>query len=228
MLRPQVQDAAGVAQGLRDIMGDHDDGDALLVVQLVHHIVQLIGDGGVQPGKGLIHKQQAAGGAQGPCQQHPLLLPAGKLPVAAVCQVLRPQQAQFGKGCFAVGAGVEGGVALGSQQTAEDDLHDRGGEIPLDGRLLGQITNLLRRQVEVNMPAGGADQSQDAFEQGGFARPVFAYDGKVIPLLHRKLQMGEDTFALIAQRKVTALNEGHDFASFSAQAAHTPYRMVFL
>ena len=57
MLRPQVQDAAGMAQGLRDIMGDHDDGDALLVVQLVHHIVQLIGDGGVQPGKGLIHEQ---------------------------------------------------------------------------------------------------------------------------------------------------------------------------
>ena len=113
MLRPQMQDTAGMAQGLRDIMGDHDDGDALLVVQLVHHIVQLIGDGGVQPGKGLIHKQQAAGGAQGPCQQHPLLLPAGKLPVAAVRQVLRPQQAQFGKGCFAVGAGVEGGVALG-------------------------------------------------------------------------------------------------------------------
>ena len=78
------------------------------------------------------------------------------------------------------------------------------------------------------MSAGGTDQSQYAPQQGGFARPVFAYDGKVIPILHRKLQMGEDTFAFIAQRKVTALNEGHDFASFSAQAAHTPYRMVFL
>ena len=72
------------------------------------------------------------------------------------------------------------------------------------------------------MPAGGADQSQDAFEQGGFARTVFTHDGKVIPLLHRKLQVGEDAFALVPQRKVTALNEGHDFASFSAQAAHTP------
>ena len=67
MLCPQVQDTADMAQGLRDIMGDHDDCDALLVVQLVHHIVQLIGDGGVQPGKGLIHKQQAAGGARCCC-----------------------------------------------------------------------------------------------------------------------------------------------------------------
>ena len=222
MLRTEMQDAGGVPQRLRDVVGDHDDGDPLLPVEAVNDLVQLIRNGGVQPGEGLIHEQQAAGGTEGPCQQHPLLLPAGKLPVAAVRQVLRAQQAQFGKGCFAVGAGVEGRVALGSQQTAEDDLHDRGGEIPLDGGLLGQITNLLRRQVEVNMPAGGADQSQDAFEQGGFARTVFAHDGKVIPLLNRKLQMGKDTFALIAQGKVAALNDGHALPSFAAQAAQVP------
>ena len=72
------------------------------------------------------------------------------------------------------------------------------------------------------MPAGGADQSQDAFEQGGFARTVFAHDGKVIPLLNRKLQMGEDALALVPQRKIAALNQGHGVSSFARQAAHTP------
>ena len=81
-----------MAQRLRYIMGDHDDGNALLAVQTVNDLVQLARHGRVQPGKGLVHQQQATGGTQRPCQQHSLLLSAGKLPIAAVRQLLRTQQ----------------------------------------------------------------------------------------------------------------------------------------
>ena len=61
--------------------------------------------------------------------------------------------------------------------------------------------------MKMDMPAQGADQAENALEQGGFAGAVFTHDGQIVPLPHRKLQMGQNAPALVAQRKVAALDQ---------------------
>ena len=87
-------------------MGHHDDGHALLLIQIGQGLVEVLGGGGVQAGNGLVQNQQLTSGAQGPGQQHPLLLPAGEVPVAGVLQFQNAQLAQVHHGLGPLGRGV--------------------------------------------------------------------------------------------------------------------------
>lgn len=73
--------------------------------------VQLLGDVGVQPGSRLIQQQHGPGSAQGPGQQHPLLLAAGQGSVTGPGQVLDAQAFQGLLGLIFLLAGVEGAAA---------------------------------------------------------------------------------------------------------------------
>ena len=121
-------------------MGDHDDGDAL-PVKRSDDFVHLRRGLGVQTGDRLIQQQAFPGGAQGPGQKHPLLLPAGELPVAFPGKLghAHPLQILRGQGFFRLG--VEGPQAAPALEARKHDLLHGSGEIPLHLGLLGQISD---------------------------------------------------------------------------------------
>ena len=72
-----VEDKVCIAQGVFHVVGHHDDGDALGLVEVGQCAVEILGGGGIQARHRLIQDQQLSGCAQGPGQEYPLLLAAG-------------------------------------------------------------------------------------------------------------------------------------------------------
>ena len=134
-----MQHRSGAAEGGFEIVGHHDDGCALFLVEVGQRLVEVLGGGGVQAGDGFIQDQQGTGGAQGPGQQHPLLLTAGEVPVALVLELQDAQLAHVHEGRGFLGGGVEKAHALAVEAAREDHLPHGGGEVPLGPGLLGQI-----------------------------------------------------------------------------------------
>ena len=81
-----MENVAGVANRSPNVMGDHQDGDALLSVQRFDQMVHLRSHLWVKSGNRLVQKQHFPGSTEGARQKDALLLTAGKLPVAAFCQ----------------------------------------------------------------------------------------------------------------------------------------------
>ena len=127
-------------------MGDHENGDAVLVVQAGDELVKLRRGLGVKPRSWLIQQQHGAGGAQGAGQQDALLLTAGKFPVAAPGQ---GRDVQLFQGMFRqllLRPAVKGASAAAPLAAGEHDLPYRGWEVLLDLGLLRQIADLVGSQ----------------------------------------------------------------------------------
>ena len=121
-------------------MGDHDDGDAL-PVKLGDDFIHLRRCFGVQTGDRLIQQQAFPGGAQCPGQEHPLLLPAGEIPVAFSGELCHAHPLQILRCQRFFRFGVEGPQAAPALEARKHDLLHGCGEIPLHLGLLGQIAD---------------------------------------------------------------------------------------
>ena len=80
----ELQDVRGVALRRRDVVRDHDDGDAVAEVDELEEVVHLPRRHRVEARDGLVEEQQLAGGAQGAGEQHALLLATGELLIAII------------------------------------------------------------------------------------------------------------------------------------------------
>ena len=87
---PDVQDRPGPAEGAFQIVGHHDHRHAFLFVQIGQQLIEILGGCRIQAGDGLVQDQKPLCRAEGPCQQHPLLLASGEIPVAFVLQFQDP------------------------------------------------------------------------------------------------------------------------------------------
>ena len=181
-------------------MGDHNDGDTVLVVQPGDELVQLRRGLGVQPRSRLIQQQHGAGGAQGAGQQDPLLLAAGQLPVAAPGQGRDVQlfQGMFSKLLFC--PAVKGASAAAPLAAGEHDLPYRGWEVLLDLGLLRQIADLVGSQPVAcqDLAPDGRLEAENRFHERTFSSAVFPHDAEVIARENLKIQMLHDGFAVIA------------------------------
>ena len=199
----------GIRQGNPHVMRNHDNGNAL-TVQLLDDFVHLRRGLGIQTGNGFIQQEALLGGAQRPCQQHPLLLPAGQLPVAPALKALQPKLFQIGAGCGLFFLGVEGSPAPLPLETGKHNFQHRGGEIPLHLGLLGQIANLGGLQsLHVYGASQGRGEIQNGFHQGGLAGAVFSHDAQIVPGVDRKVQTGDNGFSVIAQGGIFTYDLGH-------------------
>ena len=201
-----MQHRPGAAQGGPQIVGHHHHRHALLPVQVGEGLVQILGRGGVQAGNGLVQDQQAAGGTQGPGQQHPLLLAAGEIPVALVLQLQNPQLAHVHQCRGLLGGGVEEPQPLLVQAAREDHFIHRGREVPLGPGLLGQIAHgsLPQFRRPENLPGLGGEEPQQAPQQRGLAGAVVPHDAQVVPRPDGEIQVGQDALTLIPQGRVPA------------------------
>ena len=201
-----MEDGPGPLDGAVHVVGDHDDGDPF-PVQVLDDPVQLRADHRVQPGDGLIQKEELPGGAQGPGQEHPLLLPAAEIPVAGVFQLRQPQLFQAFRSPAFFRTGIEGLCPAAGQ----DHLPHAGGEVLLGRGLLGQIPHLrLPEAVPVgDGPAFGLFQPQEGLDEGAFAGAVFPHDAEIVPGLHGKGQVLHRGLALVGQAQVPAGDERH-------------------
>ena len=216
----------GVAQGTAYIVCHRHDGDALLLVQVFQRAVQLLGCSRVQPRHRLVQDQQFTGGAQGTRQQHPLLLPAGQLPVAPVLQLQHAQLAHVHQRGGLLLRRVEKPHAPAAEKAAAHYLHHRGGKVLLRLCLLGQIADGAGAQGgrTYDLARHGVQQPQQALHQCGLAAAVFTHDAHIVAAVHLKAQVLPHRLALIAQRRVPAVQQyafllfHQDSPSFSAAA----------
>ena len=206
---PRVEDVGGVPQGAADVVGHRHDGDALLLVQIVQRAVQLLRRRRVKPRHRLIQYQQLPGGAQRPRQQHPLLLPAGQFPVAAILQLQHAQLAHVHQRLGLLLGRVEKPHAPAAEKAAAHHLRHRGGEVLLRLRLLGRIADSAGAQggCAHDLARHGAQQPQQALHQRGLAAAVFTHDAHIVAAVHLKAQVLPHRPALVAQRHVPAVQQ---------------------
>ena len=209
-----MEDGGSVPQGAADVVGHHHHGHALGAVEIPQGAVQVVGGGGVQARHRFVQHQQVPCRAQGPGQQHPLLLAAGQFPIALVLQLQNAQLAHVLQGLGLLGRGIEEFPPPGAEKAGQHHLADGGGKVLLCPGLLGQIADGPPAEafVQADLPGQGPQQAQHALEQGGLAGAVVPHDAQIIPPAHLKGQMLPDGAALVAQGRVTAVYEHLLFA----------------
>lgn len=140
----------GVSQGCLNVVGYHDDSDAIFAVQGFNQIIHLCSYLWVKAGNRFVQKQQFFCGTQRSCQQNTLLLPAGKLPIAPLRQGgdLHFLHGICGKLPFL--ATVKGVPTAPPLTSGAHNLTYGCREVHLDGGLLGQIADFVLSQ-----PAAG-------------------------------------------------------------------------
>ena len=185
-----MQDVRGIGDCLQYIVRNHDDGNSHFPVDALHQPVHGFRHLGIQSRNRLVQYQHFIRSAQGPGQQYPLLLPAGKIPVAGPGQRYNFQlfHGIFRNLFFLT---VVKGPQAASPLTARKDHFPHGsGKIPLHKSLLGQVPDfvLLETAAKCNLAGQWFLQPQQRAQQRTFACTVLAYDTKVIPFFYGKRQ----------------------------------------
>ena len=190
-------------------MGHHDDGKALGTVEIRQGVVHIVGGRRIKARHRLVQDQQFSGGAQGPGQQHPLLLTAGQLTVAPVFQFQHPQLSHVHQRPGSFRRRVEKPSLPGTEKPGEHHLVHRGGKVPLGTGLLGQIADGAGAQglVPHDLPLHRLEKAQQRLQQRGFAAAVFPHHAQVVAAVQGKTQMVADGLALVAQRHVPAVDQ---------------------
>ena len=103
---------------------------------------------------------------------------------------------------------AQSGPAL---EAGQDNLPNRGREIPLNLGLLGQIADLrgLQPVGEGNAALLRGFQSQQPLDQRGLAGAVFPHHAEIVPGVQRKVYPFQHPFALIGKAKVFTFQYGH-------------------
>ena len=159
----QVQRAAGELRGLR-VVGDHDDGLAVLAVEHLQQPEDLVRGLAVEVAGGLIAHEQLRVGDQRARDRDALLLAAGELPRLVLGAVREPHDLQRHGGVLAALRGRE----LGEQQRQLD--------VALGGEHRHQVVELEHEADVVRAPAGelAAGELIDALAADPRPRPRWA------------------------------------------------------
>ena len=207
-----MKNVACVANRSLNIVGDHQDSNALLLVQFFNQMVHFRSHFWVKTGNRLVQKQHFPGSAEGARQQDALLLTAGKLPVTAFCQ---RSDLHFVHGILrkllflSTVKWAESTTALAARQ--HDFLHRRW-KIPLHDGLLGQIADLVPAQAiaHLDLSRNRLLQTEQGFHQGTFSCTVFTNYTKIAACVNLKVQRIQNGLSLIANEKVLTNELRHD------------------
>ena len=166
---------------------------------------------GVKSGNRLIKKQHFLCGAQRAGKQHPLLLPAGQLPIASPCEPgdlhlihsLRCKLLFF----FV----IKRTAAAASLAPGENDLSHGCREVLLYHCLLRQIADLVFSQpvARQNSAADGRLQAEDRFHKGTLAGAVFPYDAEIVACQELKAEVLENGSSIVAGTEILTSELSH-------------------
>ena len=207
---------AGIADSRADVVADHQDGDAL-PVEPGDEVVHLRRGHRVQARHRLVEQQELLRGAQGPGQEHPLLLAAGELSVAAVGKLrnAHPRHVLRRQTLFLLA--VEGPEAAAAQAAGQDDLPHGGGEVALHHGLLGQIADLVLHQSVAGLDAAaqGRLQAQQGLHQRALAGAVLSDDAQIVPRVDAEAEIPHNDAGIIAQGQILSGEQCHAAPSFA-------------
>ena len=123
--------------------GCHDYGYAVMVVYILYARLHFHSNQWIQTGSGLVEENELPRGAERPGQQRPPLLPAGKLPVAALLRAVMLHQFHHGLGPLPVGNSIEGTHAEAVKAAGQHHLIYACGKVTLYVCLLRKVAYLV-------------------------------------------------------------------------------------
>src|ERR1043166_4908064 len=237
----QINRPAGAGGGVR-VVRDHDDGLAMLAIERLKQIQNLVAGFAVQIARGFVAEQQSRVGDNRARDAHSLLLAPGELAGIMSCAMGQADDAQRGRHVI---------FPLGLSQVRQEQrqlhvalrreprkqvvgLEDKadvpgapGGELAL-----GQVAHLLPREADA--ATGRAVQPANQIQQRAFARPRRAHEREEFALGHFQMQVRqhlnilraamEDFFdaVQIHQRAVSFCGFAHGFFSFTRSPFFNP------
>ena len=156
-----------------DLMGGHDDGDAL-VVKLVEEVHGLVASLDVDACYGFVEEEESGVANEGSGEEGALLLTARELPDVPACQV---EDSESGHDLFSaldLPVGVPGEERFAHGCAHEYDFADGDGEVPVDGLKLWNIADVGASRAEgeaIDEDSSGKepDGAQDYAQEGAFA-----------------------------------------------------------
>ena len=192
-------------------MADHQDGD--LIVKILEQPEEVRLPLGVDAGRGFVQQQQPGPGNQGPRDENPLALAAGKLPYFFVRQMAHLQALQGFHGLPAVGGGIPPPAFAGTELAHQDHIQGGDGEIAVDVHVLGHIPDDGRGfagglSTDAHQAAVGLQQAEDHLEQGCLAAAVGTDHGDEIAFADGQAHVLEHGLAVIGEIYIGKLDNG--------------------
>ena len=187
-----MQCAFGVSGDLR-LMGDHDDGHALLI-ELLEDLHNLLAGFGVQCAGGFVRQQHLGVVHNRSGNGHTLALTAGKLGGLKVDPVAQAHSLQSFSGDFLALFAAHTCIEQGQCHIVQGGLpgqqvkalkHKANAVQPHIGKFgIAALGNVLSLQKILS--GGGTVQTADNIHQCGFAGTRWSHDGHIFPLVHGK------------------------------------------
>ena len=138
-----MKNMACIVQRSIHIMRNHDNGDAVLLVQVINDAVHFGGNFWVETGNRLVEQQNLLRGAQSTREQNALLLTAGQLSIAAVFHAVQTQLVHHLCGELFFLAVIKGTQTAAPLTAGNDNFADRSRKVALYRRLLRQIADFI-------------------------------------------------------------------------------------
>ena len=203
-LLPEMQDMGGIAKRSIDIVGDHDDSDACLLIDTGDLRIQAPGRDRIETRHGLVQQDELLRCAHGPRQQDALLLPPGQVPIALVLQVQDLKRLHVLSGAFFFRTGIKRAQPHPVQTPGEHHLPHTGGKILLNLCLLRQVPDLgcPESLSHFHSPRGRLFQSQQSFDEGAFPGSVLPDNAQIVSFFNREIQVLDHCDPVIGKAKI--------------------------
>ncbi|MPN12930.1 hypothetical protein SDC9_160250 [bioreactor metagenome] len=193
------------------VVGNHDDGDSVIAVDMLNQPIHLRRCEGIQPRNRFVEDDQFSGCGQRARQQGALLLPTGELTETRILQRIHADADHLRVCNIPLLFRIKRAKTEGVEGAGEHDLLHACGKVPLPVPLLRQVANLSRFQpvAERNRPGGRRLEPQQPFDQRALSGTVFSDHAEIIPALYGEGQIAHNLFAVVTKRGVCYLNQCH-------------------
>jgi len=169
----QANDFGVEDEGFFDVVGDGEDGDALLRGVLLHTGKQDVAEGAIDAGEGFVEEEEVRGGdCEGSCEVDALTLSAGEIAGETVGERREIEQVKgcVDRGCVRLAADVrrEGDVLAHGEVGEEDGALRSVGEMAAVGRETVEFAEVAVEGLgEANV--GGRNEAAGGAEDGALA-----------------------------------------------------------
>ena len=153
------------------VVGDHQDRDAAVIVQMMQQSVEREAAANVHAGERFVEQEQVGVVQQRVGDEDALKLAAGEPPETAIDQMLRPDLGQLHSGLRADGfrAGIEPRARF--REAQREKFRDRERQRGIERELLRHVPDLLR--VRLDPSARQWHEARDGFHQRAFSSTVW-------------------------------------------------------
>ncbi len=195
------------------VVGDQQDSHGL--VQLLENMQNLFSRIGIHVGGRFVQQQQLRIAAEGPGDEHPLLLSPRKGPEGTAFQIVKPHLFQGFPGRSEIFRSIASpGFSL--EPPRKHHLQYRYGKGPVEKGVLGSVARpvpaFFGRRAEEKYPSlSGRKEPQGQLEEGGFPASVGAHDAGEFPGAHGEVHFLQNEAVFILEGNILKFQNGRGF-----------------